>query len=126
MGDTFIHDHVKLDNLIQIAHNVEIGENTMMAAQVGIAGSSKIGKNCMFGGQSGMVGHIQIANGTKLQAQSGITHTIKDPNTALIGSPAIGYTDFIRSFVHFKEFPSIVKRIRALEKELDQLKGTES
>jgi UDP-3-O-[3-hydroxymyristoyl] glucosamine N-acyltransferase len=125
MGNTVLHDHVKLDNLIQIAHNVEIEKNSMMAAQAGIAGSTKIGKGCMIGGQVGIVGHIQIADGTKIQAQSGVSHAIKKPNTALFGSPAIGYTDFIRSFVHFKEFPSIVKRINALEKELKQLKGTE-
>lgn len=116
MGSTLISNGVKLDNLIQIAHNVEIGENTVIASQTGVAGSTKIGKNCMIGGQVGFAGHIQIADGTKIQAQSGIASTIKEPNTALFGSPAIAYSDFIRSFTVFKKLPDLSKRLDKLEK----------
>lgn len=118
MGSTYIRKGVKLDNLIMIAHNVEIGENTVIAAQTGIAGSTKIGKNCMIGGQVGIVGHIQIADFTKIQAQSGISRSIKDPNTAWYGSPAIDYGDFLKAQVVFKKLPDLQKKVMELEKKL--------
>ncbi len=116
MGSTYIRKGVKLDNLIMIAHNVEIGENTVIAAQSGVAGSTKIGKNCMIGGQVGIVGHIQIADFTKIQAQSGIARSIKEPNTAWYGSPAIDYGDFLKAQVVFKKLPDLQKKINELEK----------
>jgi UDP-3-O-[3-hydroxymyristoyl] glucosamine N-acyltransferase len=117
MGKTLIEKGVKLDNLIQIAHNVSIGENTVIAAQAGIAGSTKIGQNCMIGGQVGIVGHIAIANGTKIQAQSGINKAVKEENTALFGSPALLYNDFLRANSVFKQLPELLKRVERLEKE---------
>lgn len=123
MGSTVVRTGAKLDNLIQIAHNVEIGPNTVIAAQVGVAGSTKIGANCQFGGQVGVVGHVQIADGTRVQAQSGIAAAVKEPGTALYGSPAIGYGDFQRSFVVFKQLPDLAKRVRDLEKKLAELGG---
>src|SRR5690606_7294821 len=101
LGSTIIRQGVKLDNQIQIAHNVEIGENTAIAAQTGIAGSTKIGKNCLIGGQVGIAGHIKIGNRVKIQAQSGIGRNIED-DEAIQGSPSFGYGDFNKSYVHFK------------------------
>ncbi len=121
MGSTYIRKGVKLDNLIQIGHNVEIGENTVIAAQTGVAGSTKIGKNCMIGGQVGFVGHLNIADGTKIQAQSGIASHVKTPDTSLFGYPAIGYRDYVKSYAVFKQLPDINKRLRALEKKLGKL-----
>ena len=118
MGKTIIEKGVKLDNLIQIAHNVTVGENTVIAAQAGIAGSTKIGSNCMIGGQVGIVGHISIANGTKIQAQSGVNKTVKNENTALFGSPALLYNDFLRANAVFKQLPELLKRVDDLEKQL--------
>jgi UDP-3-O-[3-hydroxymyristoyl] glucosamine N-acyltransferase len=118
MGKTLIEKGVKLDNLIQIAHNVTVGENTVIAAQAGIAGSTKIGSNCMIGGQVGIVGHISIANGSKIQAQSGINKTVKNENTALFGSPALLYNDFLRANAVFKQLPELLKRVDDLEKQL--------
>ena len=122
MGSTILHNGVKLDNLIQIGHNVQIGENTVMAAGTGVAGSVKIGKNCMIGGQVGINGHIQIANGTKIGAQSGILGEIKEENTVLIGTPAIELKQFLRSSVIFKRLPDLKVKIDTLEKELESLK----
>jgi len=122
MGSTILHKGVKLDNLIQIGHNVEIGENTVMAAETGVAGSTKIGKNCMIGGQVAINGHIQIANGTKIGAQSGILGEIKEENTVLIGTPAIELKQFLRSSVIFKRLPDLKVKIDTLEKELESLK----
>jgi UDP-3-O-[3-hydroxymyristoyl] glucosamine N-acyltransferase len=118
LGSTRIRKGVKLDNQIQIAHNVEIGKNTVIAAQTGIAGSTKIGENCQIGGQVGIVGHITIGNNVKIQAQSGIGRNIKD-NEILQGSPAFGYGDFNKSYVYFKNFPKIVKDITELEKKIN-------
>lgn len=118
LGSTIIRKGVKLDNQIQIAHNVDVGENTVIAAQTGIAGSTKIGKNCQIGGQVGIVGHITIGNNVKVQAQSGIGRSIKD-NEVIQGSPAIGYGDYNKSYVHFKNLPKIVKKINDLEKFID-------
>ena len=115
LGSTIIRKGVKLDNQIQIAHNVEIGENTAIAAQTGIAGSVKIGKNCLIGGQVGIAGHIIIGNGVKVQAQSGIGRNLKD-GEMIQGSPSFGYNDFNKSYVHFKNLPKIVDRINQLEK----------
>jgi UDP-3-O-[3-hydroxymyristoyl] glucosamine N-acyltransferase len=122
MGSTIIRKGVKLDNLIQIAHNVEVGENTVMAAQTGISGSTKIGKNCMFGGQVGLAGHLKIANGTKIGAQGGIISNIKEENTAIIGSPAIEIRQFMKSSILFKRLPEINSKIDALQKEVESLK----
>jgi UDP-3-O-[3-hydroxymyristoyl] glucosamine N-acyltransferase len=117
MGSTIIRKGVKLDNQIQIAHNVEIGENTVIAAQTGVAGSTKIGKNCMIGGQVGIAGHLTIGNNVRIQAQSGVGRNIKD-NEILQGSPTFGYSDFSKSYVHFKNLPKIVSEIEDLKKTL--------
>jgi len=116
LGSTILRKGVKLDNQIQVAHNVEIGENTAIAAQTGIAGSTKIGKNCLIGGQVGIVGHITIGDRVKIQAQSGIIRNVKD-DEILQGSPALNYGDFNKSYVHFKNLPKIVGRIENLEKD---------
>ena len=118
MGSTIIRKGVKLDNQIQIAHNVEIGENTVIAAQTGIAGSTKIGKNCMIGGQVGVAGHITIGDNVRIQAQSGIGKSLKD-GEIVQGSPAFNYGDFSKSFVHFRNFPKIVNDLDALKKKLE-------
>ena len=118
LGSTLIKKGVKLDNQIQIAHNVTIGENTVIAAQTGVAGSSKIGKNCMIGGQVGIAGHIVIGDNVKIQAQSGVGKNVKD-DEVLYGSPAFGYSDFNKSYIHFKNFPKILERINTIEKRLD-------
>lgn len=122
MGSTIIRKGVKLDNLIQIGHNVEVGENTVMAAQTGISGSTKIGKNCMFGGQVGLAGHLKISNGTKIGAQGGILGDVKEENTAIIGSPAIEVKQFLRSSVIFRKLPEMKSKIDSLEKEVESLK----
>lgn len=126
MGSTTIGMGSKLDNLIQIAHNVQIGENTVIAAQTGIAGSSKIGNNCVIGGQVGIIGHIEIADGSKIQAQSGVAGSLKDENGKWYGSPAIEYGNYLKSYAEFKNLSNTVKKIRALEKELEKLKDTEN
>jgi UDP-3-O-[3-hydroxymyristoyl] glucosamine N-acyltransferase len=122
MGSTIIRKGVKLDNLIQIAHNVDVGENTVMAAQSGIAGSSKVGKNCMIGGQAAINGHIKLANGTKVGAQSGVLSDIKEENMVLLGTPAIDLKKFFKSSVVFKNLPDLKKIIDTLEKEIESLK----
>ena len=116
LGSTVIKKGAKLDNQIQVAHNVEIGENTVIASQTGIAGSTKIGKNCMIGGQVGIVGHIIIGNNVKIQAQSGIGKSLKD-GEVVQGSPAFNYGDFAKSFVHFKNLPKIIKDLEELKKD---------
>ncbi|WP_298535198.1 UDP-3-O-(3-hydroxymyristoyl)glucosamine N-acyltransferase [uncultured Algibacter sp.] len=115
LGSTIIRTGVKLDNQIQIAHNVEIGKNTVIAAQTGVAGSTKIGEHCQIGGQVGIAGHITIGNNVRIQAQSGIGRNVKD-NEILQGSPAIKLSDYNKAYVHFKNLPSIVKNINDLEK----------
>lgn len=115
LGSTVIHEGVKLDNQIQIAHNVEIGKHTVIAAQTGIAGSTKIGENCKIGGQVGFAGHLIIGDNVRIQAQSGIGRNVKD-NEILQGSPAFPYGDWNKSYVYFKNLPKIVKRIEDLEK----------
>ena len=115
LGSTIIRKGVKLDNQIQIAHNVEIGENTAIAAQTGVAGSAKIGKNCLIGGQVGIAGHIHIGDRVKVQAQSGIGRNIKD-DEVIQGSPAFGYNEWNKAYVHFKHLPKIEDRLTKLEK----------
>ncbi|WP_338644626.1 UDP-3-O-(3-hydroxymyristoyl)glucosamine N-acyltransferase [Flavobacterium sp. KS-LB2] len=117
MGSTIIRKGVKLDNQIQIAHNVEIGENTVIAAQTGVAGSTKIGKSGMIGGQVGISGHLNIGNNVRIQAQSGVGRNIKD-DEILQGSPTFGYNDFSKSYVHFKNLPKIVAEIEELKKQI--------
>ncbi|WP_196888628.1 UDP-3-O-(3-hydroxymyristoyl)glucosamine N-acyltransferase [Aureivirga sp. CE67] len=121
LGSTIIRRGVKLDNQIQIAHNAEIGENTVIAAQSGVAGSAKIGKNCMIGGQVGIAGHLVIGDNVKIQAQAGIGRNVKD-NEVLQGSPALPYADYNKSYVHFKNLSKLVSKIDILEKEIKALK----
>lgn len=122
MGSTIIKRGAKLDNLIQIAHNVVIGENTVIAAQAGISGSTKIGKNNMIGGQAGIVGHISTANGVKINAQSGLSKTIKEENIAVTASPAFNYTAALRSQAVFKKLPELQQKIAELEAKIKELK----
>ncbi|MBG48187.1 MAG: UDP-3-O-(3-hydroxymyristoyl)glucosamine N-acyltransferase [Pseudozobellia sp.] len=119
LGSTILRRGVKLDNQIQIAHNVEIGEHTVIAAQTGIAGSAKIGKHCMIGGQVGIVGHITIGDNVRIQAQSGIGRNVQS-NEVLQGSPALNYGDYNKSYVHFKNLPKISNRIDELEKKYSE------
>lgn len=121
LGSTIIKEGVKLDNQIQIAHNVEVGKNTVIAAQTGVAGSTKIGENCMIGGQVGIVGHIVIGNNVKIQAQSGIARNLKD-NEAVQGSPALSYADYNKSYVHFKNLSKLVDKVHELEKIINNKK----
>jgi UDP-3-O-[3-hydroxymyristoyl] glucosamine N-acyltransferase len=122
MDATIIHKGVKLDNLIQIAHNVEIGANTVMAAQVGVSGSTKIGEHCMFGGQVGLGGHITVGDNANIGAQAGIISNIES-NAQIIGSPAIPVKDFFRSSIIFPKLPAIYRQIAQLEKEIQELKS---
>ena len=124
IGSTIIRKGVKLDNLIQIAHNVEVGENTGMAAQVGISGSTKIGANCIIAGQVGVVGHLNIANKTILAAQSGITNSIKNEGEMMLGSPAFDLREARRSIAVYRKLPELYSRINELEKELKALRGS--
>ena len=121
MGSTIIRKGVKLDNLIQIAHNVEIGENTVIAAQTGISGSTKVGKNCIIGGQVGMVGHIHIADGTRINAQSGISKSVITPYITLNGSPAFDYKSSLKSQAIFRNLPELQIRIQKLEETIHEL-----
>lgn len=117
LGSTIIRTGVKLDNQIQIAHNVEVGKNTVIAAQTGIAGSTKIGESCMIGGQVGISGHLNLGNNLRIQGQSGITKNLKDGETVQ-GSPAFNYPDWNKSYVYFRNFPTIIQRVNRLEKEV--------
>ncbi len=121
MGSTVIKSGAKLDNLIQIAHNVEVGNSTVIAAQAGVSGSTKIGNNVMIGGQAGLVGHIQIAEGSKINAQSGVSKSLKTPYAAVTGSPAYDYTSALRSQAIFRNLPEMEKRIKELEALVKQL-----
>ncbi len=118
MGSTILREGVKIDNLVQIAHNVEIGKNTVIAAQTGISGSSKIGENCMIGGQVGMAGHISVADNTIVTAQSGITKTVKQSGRIMAGSPAQNSHDNLKSQVLYKNLPKIELRLRVVEEKL--------
>ena len=115
IGSTIIRKGVKLDNLIQVAHNAEVGENTVIAAQTGISGSTKIGKNVMVGGQVGFAGHINIADGIKIAAQSGVTKGFKEPNLTLTGNPAGEHNTSLRAQVYMKNLPNLEKRVKELE-----------
>lgn len=116
IGSTIIRKGAKIDNLIQIAHNVEVGENTVIAAQTGISGSTKIGKNCMIGGQVGIIGHLLIADGVKIAAQAGVGKSITEENAIVEGSPAFNIRDYQRSYVHFRRLDTLVKRVNELER----------
>ncbi len=122
MGSTFIRKGVKIDNLIQIGHNVEIGENTVMAGQTGIAGSTKVGRNCMFAGQVGIAGHLKIADGTKIGAQSGVPGDVRKENSVLLGYPAMDHKDFLRSSVIFRKLPDLKLKVDEMVKEIEKLK----
>ncbi len=122
MGSTIIRKGVKLDNLIQIGHNVTVGKNTVMAAQVGIAGSTKIGKNCMFGGQVGISGHLNIGDNVKIAAKAGVGSNIKS-GEVVMGSPAIEASKFKKSYIHFRNLESLLKRIDELENEIKKIKS---
>ncbi|MBE6346721.1 MAG: UDP-3-O-(3-hydroxymyristoyl)glucosamine N-acyltransferase [Bacteroidales bacterium] len=120
MGSTRIHNGVKLDNLIQVAHNVELGNNTAMAAQTGVSGSTKIGANCIVAGQVGIAGHLHIANNTKIGAQSGIISNIKREGEEVMGSPVMPVKDFLRMSIHLRQMDKLVRRIEELEKKLNE------
>src|SRR6187431_625730 len=124
MGSTIIRSGAKLDNLLQIAHNVEIGNNSVIAAQAGISGSTKIGNNVMIGGQVGIVGHLLIADGSKINAQSGVSKSIKTPNTAVTGSPAFEYTAALRSQALVRKLPDLEKRLKELELTIREIKDS--
>ncbi len=119
MGRTLIKRGVKLDNLIQIGHNVEVGEHTVIAAQTGIAGSTKVGKDCMFGGQVGISGHLRIADGVKIAAKTGVPSSVKKENLIIEGIPAMPKLDYQRSFIYFKKLPELVRRLDELERKLE-------
>lgn len=126
LGSTLIRDGAKIDNLVHIAHNVDIGKNTALAAQVGVAGSTHLGDNIQVGGQVGFAGHISIADGTRIQAQSGLASSVSEPNSALFGSPAIGYKDFIRAHIVFKQLPDLQRKLMQLEKKLKEMEEQNS
>ncbi|GAB3260331.1 UDP-3-O-(3-hydroxymyristoyl)glucosamine N-acyltransferase [Larkinella harenae] len=119
VGSTIIRQGVKLDNLIQVAHNVEVGRNTVIAAQCGIAGSSKIGESCVIGGQVGIVGHIHVANKTKIAAKSGVMKSQKKENATLYGAPAFDLQESLRSQVIYQRLPTLEKRIEVVENKLN-------
>jgi UDP-3-O-[3-hydroxymyristoyl] glucosamine N-acyltransferase len=121
IGSTIIRNGVKLDNLVQIAHNVEVGEHTVIASQTGIAGSTKIGKYCIIAGQVGFVGHITIADGNTFAAQSGISNSVKTPNQKWFGSPAFDYGKALRTYSLYKNLPEMEKRLRELEQKISDL-----
>jgi UDP-3-O-[3-hydroxymyristoyl] glucosamine N-acyltransferase len=121
MGSTVIRRGVKLDNLIQIAHNVEMGQNSVMAAQSGVSGSTKVGDNCMIGGQVGIVGHIKLANGTRINAQSGLSKSVTEANQALNGSPAFEYKSSLKSQAIFRNLPELQNRVHQLEEQIKHL-----
>jgi UDP-3-O-[3-hydroxymyristoyl] glucosamine N-acyltransferase len=121
MGSTIIRRGVKLDNLIQVAHNVEIGENTVIASQAGVSGSTKLGKNCMIGGQVGFVGHIKIADGVKIMAQSGVSKSVNKVDSFVGGSPAVNLSDHQKSLVRIRQLDNLMKRISELETRLNKM-----
>ena len=123
MGNTIIRQGVKLDNLVQIAHNVEVGDHTVMASQVGVAGSAKVGKNCVFGGQVGIAGHISIADKTTVGAQSGVPNSIKESGSILMGYPAVSAGIFRRSSVVYKNLPDLHRTVAMLERRVAELEN---
>ena len=122
MGSTIIKKGVKLDNLIQVAHNVIIDENTVIAAQSGIAGSSKVGKNCMIGGQVGISGHISVGDDVKIAAQSGLSSSIRK-GKIIMGSPALDHDKYVKAYIHFRNLEKLVKKVDDLEKNIAELKS---
>lgn len=124
MGSTIIRKGTKLDNMVQIAHNVEIGEHTVIASQTGIAGSTKIGDHCVFGGQTGVAGHINIASNNSFGGQSGVTSNIKESNQKMSGTPAMDVNSYLRSVVAIQKLPQMLKEIESLKKEINRLKET--
>ena len=118
LGSTTIMNGVKIDNLVQIAHNVVIGKNTCIAAQVGIAGSTVLGNDCLIGGQAGIAGHLKIGDRVHVQAKTGVLKNL-DSDSKVMGFPAINYMDYNKSYIHFKNFPKIMKAIDKLLKKLD-------
>lgn len=120
MGSTIIRKGAKIDNLVQIAHNVEVGSNTVIAAQTGIAGSTKIGSNCMFGGQVGVTGHIKIANQVKVAAQSGIGKSVPKDGTVLMGSPAMDAMQYNKAYVLFRKLPAIQQQLQEIDKKVSE------
>ncbi len=125
MGQTIIRQGAKIDNLVQIAHNVEVGAHTVIAAQAGIAGSAKLGPHCQIGGQAGFVGHIKVAEGTRVQAQSGVAKAVTQPNQALQGSPAFGYMEYNKAYAVFRKLPQLYRKIHELEKQLKEVLKTQ-
>ena len=121
MGSTIIRKGAKIDNLVQIAHNVEIGENTVIAAQTGVAGSTKIGKNCVIAGQVGVNGHITVADGTKVGGQAGVTRSVKKEGVSINGTPAFELHDYLRSMSVLRKLPALEKQVRALEEQIEEL-----
>jgi UDP-3-O-[3-hydroxymyristoyl] glucosamine N-acyltransferase len=122
MGSTIIHQGVKLDNLIQLGHNTEVGENTVMAALTGVAGSSKIGKNCMFGGQVGIAGHLTIGDNVKIGALTGVSNNIKT-NSIVLGIPAMDHDKALKTFVVYRRLPELRDQVLELKKEIEELKS---
>lgn len=122
MGSTILRKGVKLDNLIMIAHNVELGENTVIAAQTGISGSTKVGANCLMGGQVGLAGHLTIAEDVKIGAQAGIGSSVKKEGSVIMGSPAFELSSFYKSYAVFRNLPELRKQLIAVEKDLNELK----
>jgi UDP-3-O-[3-hydroxymyristoyl] glucosamine N-acyltransferase len=122
MGSTIIREGVKLDNLIQIAHNVDIGKHTVIAAQSGVAGSAKIGAGNLIGGQVGIAGHLKTAEGVQIQAKSGVSSSVNEPNMKIYGYPAIEYLKYLKSYAGFKQLPELIQRITHLESELKALR----
>lgn len=123
MGSTVIRKGVKLDNLIQIAHNVEIGENTVIASQSGVSGSTKIGKDCMIAGQVGFVGHIKIGDRAKVLAQSGISKSFLKPDSIIGGSPATNLTEYQKSVIYLRQLGKLMKKVDELENKLKEMEG---
>jgi UDP-3-O-[3-hydroxymyristoyl] glucosamine N-acyltransferase len=123
MGSTILRKGVKIDDHVHIAHNVEVGDNTVMAAQVGVAGSTKIGKNCMFGGQVGISPHVKIADGVKVGAQAGISGDIKKEGAILLGSPAIDISSQRRSMAVYKNLPEMRLKLHDLEKMIEEIRA---
>jgi UDP-3-O-[3-hydroxymyristoyl] glucosamine N-acyltransferase len=122
VGYTHIAKGVKLDNLVQVAHNVEIGAHTVIAAQTGISGSVTIGKSCVVGGQSAFIPHVRVADGSMFQGKSAVTRDIKESGGKYFGAPAFAFNDYIRSYAIFKQLPAMEKKIRELEKVINDLK----
>ena len=122
MGSTIIRKGAKIDNLVQIAHNCEVGENTVMAGQVGLAGTTKVGKNCQFGGQVGLGGHLTIGDNVSLGAQSGLIRNVKD-GEILFGSPAIPMRDAMKSMAVYKNLPTLQRDVSRLQKEVKEIKS---